>query len=185
MKWAFTAGYSVGSSEIRATFSRKIAELRNELISTIEQLASPPVPVLEVNHYRTMLEDIKKRAEQHGDGDLTGYAKEIDGVWRELDTRVLHYQGPRIEHAFMSGLRLGFAQARCRLGHGVGVPDNLKAAESSFDEIKKTNLDTFTYDYKSQIAEIRRCVDAEELDSAVRLITDMFQEIKTQFPGPP
>jgi hypothetical protein len=184
MKWAFDGGYYTGTSEIGATFSKRVKILENEINLATTSLKRSPA--FEVNPYRRKLEDILKRAQASGDGNLVPYAQEIDQVWRDLNSRVLLQQGPRIQHAFLSGLQLGWAYMRCaaRVVHGNDTPANLDAAKLELDEVKKTQLPDFTYDYGSRIKEIKREYDAQALPTAADLIEDLHYRINAQFPGP-
>jgi hypothetical protein len=184
MRWASNSGYYIGTSEIGATFGRRVKILENEIPGAVDALDKYS-PVYETKPYARKLQEILERAKQTGDGDLTPYAKAIDGVWRELDGHVLRLQGPRILHAFHSGLQLGWAYMRCaaKVVHGNDTPNNLEAAKVNLDEIKKTDLPGFTYDYESRIEEIKRELP-QNLPTAADLIEDLHNKINDQFPPP-
>jgi hypothetical protein len=184
MQWAFGSGYHIAHSEIIATFSRDVSWFRSCITQAIAHLKASRIDNLPVNRYWRMVEDILNRTPQTGEADLTRYAPEIDRVSRELYGQVMLYLKPRIEPAFKSGLQLGFAYVKCKAKHGDGVPNDLKAAESSLDEIRKTNLDGFDYDYKSSIAKIKGEYDAGKLDDAASSIHDMWDSINHQFVPP-
>jgi hypothetical protein len=184
MKWSFDSGYYIGTSEIGATFGRRGEILKNEIDLAVAALTTSPVN--EVRPYSRKLEEILKRAQATGDGNLVPYANAIDGVWRELVSHVLAVQQPRILHAFHSGLQLGWAYMRCaaKVVHGDDTPKNLEAAKLNLDEVKKTQLPGFTYDYESRIKEIEREYRAGALPTAADLTEDLHFRIKEQFPPP-
>jgi hypothetical protein len=185
MQWALDSGYYIGTSEIGATFSRRVKVLEDEIPLAVASLQRSPA--FEVNPYWRKLDDILKRAQATGDGNLVPYAQEIDRVWQQLNSTVLLQQGPRILHAFHSGLQLGWAYMRCaaRVVHGNDTPKNLEAAKLNLDAVKNAQLPGFTYDYESRIEDIKREYNAGSLATAADLIEDLLRNrIKVQFPPP-